>query len=465
MKKLAIVYGEKKTPLQKKAIAILSELLLDYTYEYPYCLSCGDAAAEAYRCIYIGTKGNNAYIRAHSSYMLTHREEYAFWVENDTVCIEGYDDASVLYGCLDFYNKYLLREEYPHDDARYRINCFDKPLRDFSYTAYPSVANRGIWTWGHVIYDFRGLIDNMVKLKMNTLTVWNDHVPANAADMVAYAHTCGVKVIWGFSWLWDTDCKRVDFAHMGEHSEEIFAHYEREYASLGGDGIYFQTATEFEEQEIGGISVAKAVTDFVNKTAAMFYEKYPALEIQFGLHATSVKSGLEDLRAVDPRIRIVWENCGAFPFSYIPAGVAYFDETLAFVQEIATLRGEGDRFGVVTKGFTKLDWGSFTHIEQPVFLGVSSRRMKRDRVERKSKIWKYIQAYWLENADKAQEMVALMCRLKQGNLYVTPLVEDGMLEENVMYPVALYAEMLWDVDAPIQQLMSEVALRDYVTFA
>ena len=29
MKKLAIVYGEKKTALQKKAIATLSEILLD----------------------------------------------------------------------------------------------------------------------------------------------------------------------------------------------------------------------------------------------------------------------------------------------------------------------------------------------------------------------------------------------------------------------------------------------------
>ncbi|MBQ8350544.1 MAG: hypothetical protein IJY20_00670 [Clostridia bacterium] len=465
MKKLAIVYGEKQTALQKKAIATLSEILLDYTYEYPYCLSCGDDGVENYRCIYIGTKENNAYIRAHSSYTLTHEEEYAFWVENDTACIEGFDDAGVLYGCLDFYNKYLLKEEYPHDDERYRINCFDKPLKDFAYTSYPSVANRGIWTWGHVIYDFRGFIDNMVKLKMNTLIVWNDRVPVNAEDMVAYAHSCGVKVIWGFPWLWDTDCKKIDFAHMGEYSEEIFAYYEREYASLAGDGIYFQTATEFEEQEIGGISVAKAVTDFVNKTAALFYEKYPTLEIQFGLHATSVKTRLDALRAVDPRVRIVWENCGDFPFSYLPSEVDHFEGTTAFVQDIAVLRGEGDRFGVVTKGFTKLDWSAFAHAEQPVHLGVSSESMKKNRITRKRKIWRYIQAYWLTNADKALAMIKEMANAKQGDLVITGLVEDGMFEENIMYPVALYSEMLWDADAPIQQLMSEVALRDYVTFA
>lgn len=464
MKKLAIVYGEKKTALQKKAIATLSEILLDYTYEYPYCLACGDEGAENYRCIYIGTKENNAHIRACSVYTLTHAEEYAISVKGDSVCIEGFDDAGVLYGCLDFYNKYLLMLEYPHTE-RYRVDAFAAPLPDFFYTSYPSVKGRGIWTWGHVIYDFRGFIDNMVKLKMNTLIVWNDRVPVNAEDMVAYAHSCGIKVIWGFPWLWDTDCKKVDFAHMDDHSEEILAYYEREYASLAGDGIYFQTATEFTEQEIGGISVAEAVTDFVNKTAALFYEKYPTLEIQFGLHATSVKTRLDALCKVDPRVRIVWENCGAYPFSYLPNDIETFDETVAFVRDIAVLRGEGDRFGAVTKCFTGLDWSAFTHVEQPVNLGVSSESMKKDRITRKRKFWRYMQAYWLINADKALTMIKEMANAKQGDLVITGLVEDGMFEENIMYPVALYAEMLWDVDAPTKQLMSEVALRDYVTFA
>jgi hypothetical protein len=465
MKKLAIVYGEKKTPLQKKAIAILSELILDYTYEYPYCLACGDAAVADYRCVYIGTRENNAYLRAHATCVLTHAEEYAISVKDDTVCIVGSDDAGVLYGCLDFYNKYLLRLEYPHDPSLYRVNALEKPLPDFFYTSYPSVKERGIWTWGHVIYDFRGFLDNMVKLKMNTLIVWNDRAPANAEELVAYAHDCGIKIIWGFSWLWDTDCKRVDFSRMGEHSAEILSYYEREYASLAGDGIYFQTATEFSEQEIGGVSVAEVVSDFVNKTAAMFYERYPALEIQFGLHATSVKTRLDAMRGVDPRVRIVWEDGGAFPFSYLPSEVADFDKTVALVREIATLRGEHDRFGAVTKGFTKLDWAAFTHVEQPVNFGVSSKSMKRDRIARKRKIWKYLQAYWLVNADKAQAMIKEMVDAKNGDLVVTALVEDGMFEESIMYPVALYAEMLWNVNAPTEQLMSEVALRDYVTFA
>ena len=58
-----------------------------------------------------------------------------------------------------------------------------------------------------------------------------------------------------------------------------------------------------------------------------------------------------------------------------------------------------------------------------------------------------------------------MSRAKDRDLFVTALVEDGMFEENIMYPVALYSEMLWDCDADIDTLLSQVALRDYVDFA
>mgnify|MGYP006988439848 CR=1 FL=1 len=43
--------------------------------------------------------------------------------------------------------------------------------------------------------------------------------------------------------------------------------------------------------------------------------------------------------------------------------------------------------------------------------------------------------------------------------------EDGMFEENVMFPVALYSEMLWDADKDYDRLVESVAFRNYVTFA
>ena len=65
----------------------------------------------------------------------------------------------------------------------------------------------------------------------------------------------------------------------------------------------------------------------------------------------------------------------------------------------------------------------------------------------------------------------MVCAVAPGSGYrpdtdpITALVEDGMFEENIMYPVALYSEMLWDCGADIKTMMSEVALRNYVTFA
>lgn len=299
---------------------------------------------------------------------------------------------------------------------------------------------------------------------MNTIIIWNDFVPVNAKEVVDYAHECGMKVIWGYAWGWDVDCSEMFNSEQGMSSQAIFKQYEEEYAHLGGDGIYFQSCTELKVQEINGKIIAEVVADFVNETAELFLEKYPQMELQFGLHATSVDQNLEFIKRVNPDIRIVWEDCGAFPFSYIPSDIEKFDDTMELIKKIAVLRGENDKFGVVTKGFTKLDWYDFNHPEGPMYWGVSSKSMKRNREERKRKIWKYLQAYWIVNADKAYEAVRVMSELKDRDFYAEPLVEDGMFEENIMYPVALFSEMLWDCKTPLKQMMSEVAMRDYVDF-
>ena len=468
MKKIAIIYGEYKNGIQKKAIGRLTEIILDYTLEYPVCFPAMNfTEPEKFRCIYIGTRENNPYIAELDKPTLTKAEEYRITVKNDTVYIEGTDDAGVLYGCCDFYDRYLLSLEYPHDGWKYVFNPFDKPLRDAVIISAPMVSDRGIWTWGHVIYDWRGFIDNMVKLKLNTIIVWNDHAPLNAADMVAYAHDCNVKVIWGYSWLWDTDCLKADTSAFDDVAKEVFEKYEREYSHLGGDGLYFQSFTETKSETIGGRLIADAVTELVNKGAAYFFEKYPDMELQFGLHANSVAQRLEYIKRVDPRVRIVWEDLGAFPFSYIPNDLDRFDDTADFVRSITHLRAQngGERFGAVTKGLVKLDWGAFEHLEGPMAIGNSSEQLKANRIVRKHKFWKYIQAYWLTNADKAGEMLRIMAEETGGNTCITALVEDGMFEREIMYPAAVCAELMWDGECGFEEIINRVALRSYVIFA
>ena len=468
MKKFAIIYGQLENDIQKRAVEELSSVLLDYTFEYPICLRYDENENMTdYKCIYIGTKQSHAYIRNTSKKTLSKEEEYVIKVENNTVMIEGFDDAGVLYGAIDFYNQYIVKYEHPENENKdYWVNFLERDaLPDFEYASAPSVKERGLWTWGHVMYDYRGYFDHMMKLKMNSVIIWNDFLPVNADDIVRYAHSCNIKVIWGFSWLWDTDCNRFDLKNLAPFSQKILETYEREYEKIGGDGIYFQTFTELRKDNIGGVLIAEAAAKFVNTTAALFYEKYPDIEIRFGLHATSVKNRLEWIKAIDPRIRIVWENCGAFPFSYIPSDLESFDATKEFVGEIAGLRGKDDRFGVVTKGLVKLDWSQFEHLQGSQCIGLSSESMKRNRIERKRRIWRYIQAGWLKNADKAYEMVQEMIRVKGEDFCVFALVEDGMFEENMMYPVALYSEMLWNCHRDVKTLMKEVALRSYVSFA
>lgn len=464
MKQNAIVC-DASTPLMQKAVAALTEILLDYTLEYPVCFAekpCGKE--DAFRFFHIGTKENNPTVAAMDLPIPSQAEGYCIRVWDDTVVIAGSDEHGVLYGCMDFYHQYVTKFEFPNTD-RYCINIFEDALPDFEIASFPSVKNRGLWTWGHVIYDYRGYIDNMVKLKMNALVIWNDFVPVNAKDMVAYAHECGIKIIWGYAWGWDTDCAQFSEADTKKLSRDIFRKYEEEYAPLGGDGIYFQSYTELNVQELNGRIIADSVTEFVNDTAALFFEKYPDLELQFGLHATSVNENLQFIKNVNPKIRIVWEDCGAFPFAYLPSDVQNFNETADFAKQLAVLRGKDDKFGAVTKGFTKLDWYAFRHPQGPMHIGVSSDFVKQNRKERKQKTWKYLQAYWLTNADKALETVRVLSECKNRDLWITPLVEDGMFEEEIMYPVALFAEMLWDCNKPLPQIMRETALRSYVKFA
>lgn len=130
---LAIVYGSYGTGLQKKAVEVLSSFLLDYTFENPVCISYYDGMdLSAYRCIYIGTSGDKRFIGQNSPKALTYPEEYFIRVWEDGAMIQGGDDAGVLYGCVDFYNHFIVQTEHTHDD-RYWINPADCECPECEY--------------------------------------------------------------------------------------------------------------------------------------------------------------------------------------------------------------------------------------------------------------------------------------------------------------------------------------------
>lgn len=208
--------------------------------------------------------------------------------------------------------------------------------------------------------------------------------------------------------------------------------------------------TEVKTDKIGDVLVADAVTGFVNETASRFFEKFGKMELQFGIHATSVREKLNYIKNVDPRIRLYWEDCRSFPFSYIPKDVETYEETKEFMKGTTHLR-ENEKFGAVTKGLVWLDWSEFEHLPGSFYIGKCTKTVAHNHADRKNKIWRYIQAHWLTNADKAYDMVRTLADEMNGDLYITALVEDGMFEENIMYPVALYSEMLWDINCDLKK--------------
>lgn len=382
-------------------------------------------------------------------------------------------EKGVMYGIVDLINEYF--SDTMCTTARSAITDpgffdvgFVEPTPEFEKKSAPAIKDRAVWTWGHCIYDYKRFFENMILMRLSSVVIWTDFVPINAKEMVDHAHSLGISVFFGFSWAWDN--RALDFDVTKDESLEmwtkkIVCRYENEFLPTGADGIYFQSFTETKNDSIDGVIIAELVTKWVNTISSKLFEKYPSLKLQFGLHATSVKNKLEYISKVDPRIRIVWEDCGSFPYHYNPKNVDGFEETLDFTDKILTLRGENDSFGAVLKGMPTLCWSTFEHQRGAYMIGTQSREFVEKRSLEKRRMWKYIQAYWLENAQYAQKIIALMADKSKGQAFVQMLIEDGMLEDKIMFPSALCALMMWEPTTDKDTLLRKAAASKVVYMA
>ena len=242
-------------------------------------------------------------------------------VENGRlVIIAAKDERELFYGAVSFIDDYIPSFAPASGGVRRAEEIFDKPLATYCYSEQPLNKTRSVFTWGHPINDYRAYIENMARLKLNQLILWNDFVPVNVKDVIDYAHSFGIEVLCGYAWGWIDGCyqiKDISDERLEKLKEETIRQYEEEYAHLGCDGIYFQSFTERHDEYIAGRLIAEAVTTFVNDTANDLLKKYPNLKLQFGLHAISVKNHLDEIAKVDKRIEIIWEDCGEFPYNYL----------------------------------------------------------------------------------------------------------------------------------------------------
>ena len=75
-----------------------------------------------------------------------------------------------------------------------------------------------------------------------------------------------------------------------------------------------------------------------------------------------------------------------------------------------------------------------------------------------------IQASWIKNAVFVQAMVSEILE-KANNPIIEAVLEDSMFENEIMYPAALYSELIWDPDGNINDILGQVAKYPCVKFA
>lgn len=366
-----------------------------------------------------------------------------------TIVLAGHDAAGVLYAVEDFNARILGLNNAPDDPGK---NA-DIPgrLSMSPISGRPRIMNRGIWTWGYVIYDYRRFLDNMARLRMNMLTLWNDTPPVNMPEIIDYAHERGIKIVLGFHWGWGYDFDLSDTHHLLEVKDNVLRTYQKEYAGLKHDGIYFQTNTENSIREVNGVPRAKRVCQFVNDTGRALLAEYPALRIQFGVHATSIQDDYPFFRDLDERITLVWEDAGVIPYSYEAApknagrhpGLDDFESTLAYSLKISRLR-EGREFALVPKGFSKLRWDTEFEHHGPFVLGERSESFIHRRLLERKAALDQGNALWLKHYKLAVRFFREIIKAGQDRITATALVEDGLFESSIPFSVALFAQILWD---------------------
>ena len=112
------------------------------------------------------------------------------------------------------------------------------------------------------------------------------------------------------------------------------------------------------------------------------FGKHPALRLEWGLHASSIREHFGDLKSLDPRVVIVWEDAGGMPYSYDPEAPASAvdaardtkvrDAAIEYSEKLATFR-PGSEFAMCSKGWIQLRWPTESEPHGSFLLGEHAR--------------------------------------------------------------------------------------------
>jgi len=458
-----VVYGS-LDGCEGRAVELLTSELGDLLLRQPGvyathvlpCRPAAECASVTGNVFLVGTLASNSALADYVRAADVPAGGYLVKTKNDegrrgVVILAGSTPAAVIWAVADFVSDGLSALVRPRGDGlrKYR-DVFDSGLSLLRYVraTAPESKVRSLFTWGHPIDDYRDYFRNMAKLRLNRVYLWNDYPPLNAREVVDCAHSWGIEVFWGFPWGWDTDCRESAKAGFDAIRERTLADWRKNWRDLPGDGIYFQTFTETGAHDVGGETMAARAVRLSNAIAETMFREKPAQRIVFGLHAGGVKDDLAAVAKADPRLEILWENTGAFPYHICNrTGV---EEDAAFTRQV--LSDKVHPVGVAWKCQLVQDWGNWTHQEGPYLLGVCSRRVYDADREIHDALWREFTGLWHEKASVAYEAAKLAHA-------IGPDVEmNGAVQCNgpIRFPTAFMAELFWSTEEPLETIRRRV---------
>ena len=432
-----------------------------YTIYTMSCEKLDTIAGEDKNLLVLGCIGENEILRRFIAEKDVPRDGYAIRVLDNPDCpgrqlvlIAGSTPLATLYGAIDFIDIAIPEMTAELGNGlRFHNRTLREKLPQYQRTSAPETKKRSVFSWGHTINNYREYIENMARLKLNEIMIWNEYPPLNAKEIVDYAHSWGLAIIWGFSWGWTPACRGTDSKTLAGLGNSIMEQWRNVWRPLGGDGIYFQSFTETNQEESNGICIADAAVRLVNETAERIWKEAPGLRLVFGLHATSVRNKLDIIAKTHPDICILWEDCGGFP--YRGDVMPEFDSDNAFTKRLL----EQDReMGLVFKGQMMMEWGCFAHQAGPYVLGNSSKQTIGNDTSIIEPGWLHLKSLWMQYGEHAYKLASMA----HSHPNCSILNITGNLTGKIEWPTALCAQMLWSTREPYQDMLNRIVKMPYI---
>ena len=463
-----VVYSSAEGP-QGRALETLTERLGPYFLREGHTATAlvlplekdgGAPVARSRDSIVVGIPRENATLRRYLRDAAVPPGGYIIRTFNEKgrniVLLAGDTPEAVLWATFDLLDVVAptLESKVSSQHGRYAGMFFRaEKVPEFECRRQPQTPVRSIFSWGHVIDDCRTTFREMARARLNRAILWNDRQVVNARDVVACAHSWGVKVFWGFSWGWTLSGKDAEGLDFEKLADDIVAEWRRVWKPMGGDGIYFQSFTETNKKTIGGRSIPEAVTEFVNAVAKRIRAESPGTEIVFGLHSNSMKreGAAEAIAKVDPSLEILWENCGGFPFwetngKVAPPDVKFCDRILALNPSV----------GLAWKAQLRMDWKNYRSPAGPFMLGCAGERLlARDRAVTVPRYASFDED-WILNGRLAYDLVR---HVRAG---ANPPKElNAVAEYNPPFGFATHcqAELFWNSDDSWEEIAKRARMR------